>query len=67
MVPSHRIEGSLKTGTLKDSIYTKSVYTPLGAGNYTCQVFAQAAPGGTASGIVLDPGGWGDAILATEF
>ena len=58
MVPSHRIEGSLKTGTL---------YTPLGAGNYTCQVFAQAAPGGTASGIVLDPGGWGDAILATEF
>jgi hypothetical protein len=67
MVPNHRIEGSLKSGHLSDSIYTKSVYTHLAPGNYTCQVYAQAAPGGTANGVVLDPGGWGEAILATEF
>ena len=65
--PNHKIEGSLKVGKLNDSIYTKSVYTHLAAGTYTCQVYAQAAPSGTATGVILDPGGWGEAILATEF
>jgi hypothetical protein len=65
--PNHRIEGSLKAGHLNDSIYTKSVYTHLAVGSYTCQVYAQAAPAGTATGVILDPGGWGEAILATEF
>jgi hypothetical protein len=45
----------------------KSVYTSLAIGTYTAQVYAQAAPGGTATGVILDPGGWGEAILATEF
>ncbi len=67
LVPNHRIEGSLKAGKLNDSIYTKSVYTHLAIGTYTCQVYAQAAPSGTAAGVILDPGGWGEAILATEF
>ena len=31
------------------------------------QMYAQAAPGGTATNVILDPGGWGEAILATEF
>ena len=65
--PNHRIEGSLKAGHLNDSIYTKSVYTHLAVGSYKCQVYAQAAPAGTATGVILDPGGWGEAILATEF
>jgi hypothetical protein len=31
------------------------------------QIYAQAAnAGSSAKGIVLDPGGWGEAILATE-
>ena len=65
--PNFAIQGSLKVGKLSDSIYTKSVYTSLAIGTYTAQVYAQAAPGGTATGVVLDPGGWGEAILATEF
>jgi hypothetical protein len=66
-VPNFKIEGSLKAGKLNDSIYTKSVYTNLPIGNYTGQVYAQAAPGGTATGVILDPGGWGEVILATEY
>lgn len=66
-IPDHRIEGSLKAGHLNDSIYTKSVYTHLPMGSYKCQVYAQTAPAGTATGVVLDPGGWGEAVLATEF
>jgi hypothetical protein len=65
--PNFAIQGSLKVGKLNDSIYTKSVYTNLAIGTYTAQVYAQAAPGGTATGVILDPGGWGEAILATEF
>jgi hypothetical protein len=65
--PNYKIEGSLKAGHLYDSIYTKSVYTALKPGTYKAQVYAQAAPGGTATGVILDPGGWGEAILATEF
>ena len=65
--PNYRIEGSLKAGRLSDSIYTKSVYTALAVGTYTGQVYAQAVPSGTATGVILDPGGWGEVILATEF
>jgi hypothetical protein len=45
------------------------LYTDLPIGNYTCQVYAQAAApeGGTATGVLLDPGGYGDVILATEY
>jgi len=65
--PNYKIQGSLKSGHLYDSIYTKSVYTALTVGTYTGQVYAQAAPSGTATGVILDPGGWGEVILATEF
>ncbi len=65
--PNFKIQGSLKAGHLYDSIYTKSVYTALAVGNYTAQVYAQAAPSGTATGVILDPGGWGEVVLATEF
>ena len=65
--PNYKIQGSLKAGHLYDSIYTKSVYSALAVGTYTAQVYAQAFPSGTAAGVILDPGGWGEAILATEF
>lgn len=67
LAPNFKIQGSLKTGRLSDSIVMKSVYTKLAPGNYTVQVYAQAAPAGTATGVILDPGGWGEVILATEF
>ena len=66
-VPDYKIQGSLKTGHLYDSIVMKSVYTKLVPGTYSVQVYAASAPSGTAAGVILDPGGWGEAILATEF
>jgi hypothetical protein len=67
LAPNFKIQGSLKTGDLSDSIVMKSVYTNLNPGTYHIQVYAQAAPSGTATGVILDPGGWGEAIIATEF
>ena len=65
--PDYKMQGSLKAGYLYDSIYMKSVFTKLKPGTYTMQVYAASAPAGTASGVILDPGGWGEVILATEF
>jgi hypothetical protein len=67
IAPDYKIQGSLKTGHLYDSIVMKSVYTNLAPGTYSVQVYAAAAPSGTATNVILDPGGWGEAILATEF
>lgn len=67
LAPNFKIQGSLKAGHLYDSIVMKSVYTNLAPGTYRVQVFAAAAPSGTATGVILDPGGWGEVILATEF
>lgn len=66
-LPNFKIMGSLKIGHLYDSIVMKSVYTNLPIGTYTIQLYGQAAPGGTATKVILDPGGWGERILATEF
>lgn len=65
--PNYKIQGSLKAGLLRDSISMKSVYTRLKPDTYTMQVYAASAPAGTATGVILDPGGWGQVILATEF
>lgn len=67
LAPNFKIQGSLKSGHLYDSIVMKSVYTNLTPGAHRVQVYAAAAPSGTATGIILDPGGWGEAIIATEF
>jgi len=65
--PNYKIQGSLKPGHLYDSIVMKSVYTNLKPGTYHVQVYAAAAPSGAATNVILDPGGWGEAIIATEF
>ena len=65
--PDYKMQGSLKTGHLYDSIVMKSVYTNLKPGIYSVQVYAASAPSGTATNVILDPGGWGEVILATEF
>jgi hypothetical protein len=67
VAPDFKIQGSLKVGYLYDSIVMKSVYTHLHPGAYSIQVYAAAAPSGTATDVILDPGGWGEAIIATEY
>jgi len=53
------------TGTI-DFITINAVYTNLPAGTYTVSVWAQAAPSGSSSGVLLDPGGWSGRIIVTE-
>lgn len=67
-VPNYDSQGTLKREDLQAEISTKSVYVGLAAGSYTAQMYAQAAnSGSSAKGVVLDPGGWGERILVTEF
>jgi hypothetical protein len=67
-VPNYNSQGTLKKENLKDEVSTKSVYVGLAKGSYTVQMYALAAnTGSSAKGVVLDPGGWGERILVTEF
>lgn len=66
--PSYVSQGSLKSTELQDEVSAKSIYVGLPAGSYTGQIYAQAPnPGSSAKGIVIDPGGWGEKVLITEF
>jgi len=61
-------QGTLKPTDLQTEISTKSIYIGLKAGKYTVQMYAIAPnAGASAKGIVLDPGGWGERIIVTEF
>jgi hypothetical protein len=67
-VPTFVSQGALKPTELQDEISTKSVYVGLRPGSYTGQIYAQAPnAGSSAKGIVIDPGGWGEKVLVTEF
>ena len=65
--PSYLSRGSLKTTDLQCEISAKSIYVGLPKATYTVQIYAQAAnAGSSAKGVVLDPGGWSEAIICTE-
>lgn len=66
--PDYQSQGTLKSKDLQAEISTKSVFVGLVAGKYTVRMYAQAPNrGASAKGVVLDPGGWGERILVTEF
>jgi len=65
---NHTSYGSILTGDLNETVTMKSVFENLAAGTYTYQVYARAPNfGSTATGVILDPGGWGSRIIAKEF
>jgi hypothetical protein len=67
-VPTYFSLGSLISTELQDEISTKSIYVGLPAGNYTGRIYAQSPnPGSSATGITIDPGGWDETVLITEF
>jgi hypothetical protein len=68
LAPNFKNQGSLRKNDLEEPVEAKSVYTQLAPGTYKAQMYCQVPNvGATAKGIVLDPGGWGAVILATEF
>ncbi|KQA96351.1 hypothetical protein XV92_18205 [Vibrio metoecus] len=67
-LPDYESQGTLKATDRQAEISTKSVYVGLPAGTYEAQMYAVAAnAGSSAQNVVLDPGGWGERILVTEF
>jgi len=67
-VPTYFSLGSLISTELQGEISTKSIYLDLPAGTYTGRIYAQSPnPGSSAKGIMIDPGGWDETVLITEF
>ncbi len=58
--------GSVTEDGKKVFISATAIFENLSAGAHTIQVYARAANGGSATGVVLDPGGWGARIIAKE-
>ena len=58
--------GSLRTTGSSDFIPILAVFRNIPAGTHTVSIWAQTAPAGTASGVTVDPGGWGGKIIVKE-
>jgi len=65
--PTHFSQGNLQHDNLREHITVKSVFTNLAAGTHTIRMYAQVPNSGTATGVLLDPGGWGARIIAKEY
>jgi hypothetical protein len=58
--------GAITTTDTTDFLSFLSVYENLPAGPHTVSIWAQAAPDGSSTGVVVDPGGWGGSIIVKE-
>lgn len=58
--------GAITTTNTIDFITINAIFTNLPAGSHTVSVWARAAPSGSSTGVVLDPGGWGGKIIVKE-
>lgn len=68
MEPDYSNIGNIQDDDLEDDISCTSIFDGLPAGTHTAQIYTRSPNGGsTATGIVLDPGGWGARILVREY
>jgi hypothetical protein len=65
MTPSIDNMGSLLTGNSSAFLSMFAVFRNVSAGNHTVSIWAATAAG-SASGVVVDPGGWGGKIIVKE-
>lgn len=66
--PDYKNLGVYKQNSPPVQTSAKSIYTSLPAGTYTARMYARAPNGGaSATGLILDSGGWGARILITEY
>ncbi len=60
-------DAAITSSNAIDFISIFAVFDGLSAGNHTVSVWARAnSNGGTSSGVLLDPGGWGGRIVVKE-
>ena len=59
-------QGSILTSKTSEFLSIFAVFQDLPAGNHTVSIWAQAAPSGSATSVLVDPGGWGGKIIVKE-
>ena len=64
--PTYDNQGSILTSNTSEFLPLYAVFENLAAGSHTVSIWAQAAPSGTASSVLVDPGGWGGKIIVKE-
>lgn len=64
--PTQGNVGAITTSDTIDFLSIFSVFEGLAPGSHTVSVWAKAAPAGTSTGVLLDPGGWGGRIIVKE-
>ena len=58
--------GSILQSSTDEFLSLLAVFEGLSAGSHTVSIWAQAAPAGSATSVVADPGGWGGKIIVKE-
>jgi hypothetical protein len=58
--------GSILTSNTAEFLSIFAVFENLPAGPHTVSIWAQAAPSGSATSVIVDPGGWGGKIIVKE-
>ncbi|MBM2838421.1 MAG: hypothetical protein HW415_1046 [Deltaproteobacteria bacterium] len=65
IAPTYGNKGAISTTSTTDFLSIYAVFSGLSAGSHTVSIWA-AAPSGTSTGVLVDPGGWGGAIIVKE-
>lgn len=58
--------GSILRSNTQEFLSIFAVFQGLSAGNHTVSIWAQAAPAGSCTSVLVDPGGWGGKIIVKE-
>jgi hypothetical protein len=64
--PAVENQGSIRVSNSSDFLSIVAVFRNVPAGNHTVSLWGEAAPGGGATSVVVDPGGWGGRIIVKE-
>jgi len=63
---AYETRGSILTSNTSDFQSLYAVFQNIPAGSHTVSIWGQAQPSGSASSVVVDPGGWGGKIIVKE-
>ena len=64
--PDFDNQGSIRRSNTAEFLSIFAVFENLPAGNYTVSIWAKAAQSGSATSVLVDPGGWGGKIIVKE-
>ena len=65
-IPDFDNQGSITTSNTSEFLSIYAVFDNLPAGSHTVSIWGRAAPSGSASSVLVDPGGWGGKMIVKE-